>query len=260
MEEVKEPLFDVLLTTHNRLELTIEALNCLYAHTPTEVFNLYIIDDSEDLTPQYFESFCKTHPNCHYSHYKVGEIKNGNHSWQLGLEKSSSNIVVTLTNSAFVEHGWYEHAVSVLKENPKVGLVGIKLLYRNGIIWCAGIGFQNSLPYHFGAGEPGHHCTHMATVPAVNFCVGFFRREAIEKALDTETYLGWKGFEDTDVCLTIRKNGFKIIYCGFSSAYHLESPTRLQSNPDKLQFWKDYQENERRFLAKWQGSQLLTSL
>ncbi len=260
MEIKEQPSFDVILTTHNRLELTIESITCLYQYTPSELFSLYVIDDSTDLTPQWFDSFCKEHSNCHYSHYGPDEIKTGNNSWKLGLEHAKSDIIVTLVNSAFVEPGWYAHSLGILKENPKIGCVGIKLLYRNGIIWCAGKTFVNSLPVHLGIGQPGHTNTYMGVVPSVNPSVGFFKREALEKSLDIDTYIGWRGFEDDDVCLSIRKNGWKIIYCGFSSAYHLESPTRLQSNPDKPKFWQEYNENMRRFLAKWQGSELLTSL
>jgi len=242
-------MIDIILTTHNHLELTIECLNALFAHT-TIPFNLIVIDDSTDLTPQFFKQFCKEHSNIKYIHPKE-KLISGNQCWRIGLENSTSPICVSMVNSSRVEPGWFNMPLQILEQNPKVGLVGIKLLHLNGIIWHAGILFNNHVPAHLGIGEPGHHHSDIKTVPCVNFSVGFFRREAWLNALDEKTYLGWKGFEDTDVCLSLRENGWQILYCGMASAYHIESPTRLEG--DRIKFWEDYNENLRRLIMKWQG-------
>lgn len=242
--------FDVILTTHNRLELTIECLQTLYQNTPLP-FHLIIIDDSTDLTPKFIESFKKD--NISYVFHPA--LKGGNHCLQVGLEHVKTDCVVCLNNSSRVESDWVISPLQVLKENPRVGLVGIKLLYPNGLIWHAGIGFNNSLPFHVGINESGHRYSHIRIVPCVNYSVGFFRKQALENALDTDTYIGWRSFEDTDVCVTLRRNGWQIAYCGLSSAYHIESPTRLEG--DQQKFWQEYNENMRRFLSKWQGTSWL---
>ena len=248
--------FDVILTTHNRLDLTIACVKALYNYTPIP-FNLIVIDESSDLTPQFFDSFCKEHSNCKYLRFEPSQLKCCNHCWLLGLEHCTKDIVVTLVNSTTVEPNWFSYPLSLLNDNPQVGAIGIKLLYPHGIIWHAGKDFFNSLPGHMGLGEPAHRCTHIIEVKAINHSVGFFRKEVLAKSLDIDTYIGWRSFEDDDLCLTIRKNGYKILYCGFASAYHIESPTRLVDNPDKQRFWAEHNENMRRFLTKWQGNSLL---
>ena len=252
--------FDVILTTHNRLDLTIACIKALYTYTPASLFNLIVIDESSDLTPQWFDLFCKEQSNCKYFHFEASQIKCGNHCWLLGLEHCTKDIVVTLVNSATVEPDWFGSPLSLLNENPQIGAVGLKLLYPHGVIWHAGKGFNNSLPIHIGLGEPAHRHTHITQVPCINHSVGFFRKEALVQSLDIDTYIGWRSFEHDDLCLTIRKNGYKILYCGFASAYHIESPTRLGDNPDKQKFWQEYNENMRRFLVKWQGSELLVKI
>ncbi|MFW9991920.1 MAG: glycosyltransferase family 2 protein [Candidatus Odinarchaeota archaeon] len=238
---------DVILTTHNNLELTIECLKALYSFT-TAPFNLVIIDDSTDLTPQYLEQFAKEHGNVKIV-YPGEKWTGGNTGWRIGLENSSDPIVVTMTNSSRVEPGWHIGPLQMLEQNPKVGLIGIKLLYPTGMIWHAGIQFANHIPIHIGINEAAHRYSYAVPVPCVNHSVGFFRREALDKSLDEETYLGWKGFEDTDINLTIRENGWHIWYCGEASAYHIESPTRIRGKD----FWQEYNENLRRFIMKWHG-------
>ncbi len=247
--------FEILVTTHNKLELTIQCINALYQNT-RHPFHLTILDESDDLTPQWARDFAQKHDNCSYVDFKQNKPKNANHLWRMGLDYTMHDIVVYIVNSAFVEPEWDTVPIEAITQNPKVGLVGIKLLnFPKGDIWHAGVGFANSFPYHVGINEPGHRRSHIREIPCVNPSVGIFRKSAILEALDTETYIGWRGFEDTDICLSLRNKGWKIMYCGVSSAYHLDSPTRLQDNPDQQKFWQEYNENYRRLLQKWQGRQ-----
>ncbi len=255
-KQVEPQPFDIILTTHNHLELTINSINALFQNTSMP-FNLVVIDDSTDLTPQWIAEFQKEHPNVKYVRPDY-PIKNGNHSWKIGLENTTSEVVIMMVNSALVEPEWEAMPFNLLQNNPTIGMVGIKLLYPHGTIWHAGVGFFNSLPSHIGLGEPSHHYTHIRKVQCVNPSVGFLRRKAVVDCFDDETYIGWRGFEDTDLCCMLRSKKWDVFYCGYSSAYHIESPTRLKANQDQQKFWQEYNENMRRFLSKWQGNPVLT--
>ncbi|KKL61187.1 hypothetical protein LCGC14_2197800, partial [marine sediment metagenome] len=235
-----KPEFDVVLLTHNKIDVTIGCLDALYQNT-SKPFNLIVIDDSTDLTPQYFDTFCKDHDNVDYVHT---EVKSGNHAFDIGARRALSDYVVIMTNSSRVEPEWERDPLAYLNNDGRIGLIGIKLLYPNGLIWHAGIGFANSIPTHIGRSEPGHRYTHVRPVQAVNFSVGFFRKEVLLKSLTFDEYIPFRSFDDTDVCLTIREMGWEIVYCGTSTAYHIESPTRLQG--DRMKVWKEYNENLRR--------------
>ncbi len=242
------PEFDVVLITHNRIEITIECLNALYQNTPAP-FHLTVVDDSTDLTPQYFETFVKEHDNVTYLHT---EVKCGNHAFKLGIDNARTDIIVSMTNSSRVEPDWFKAPLELFKGDGAIGLIGIKLLHLNNTIWHAGIGFFNSIPHHYGQGEPSHRQNQIQIVPAVNFSVGFFRKDAFAKAIEEigyDYYIPWRSFDDTDVNMTLHEGGWKIVYCGVSTAYHIESPTRKMG--DQQKFWNEYNENMRRFLAKW---------
>ena len=50
---------DIILATHNHLDLTIQAVDCLYEFT-SKPFRLIVVDDSTDgLTPLYFKKLMK---------------------------------------------------------------------------------------------------------------------------------------------------------------------------------------------------------
>ncbi len=247
--------FDVIVTSHNNLPLTSRCLTTLYANTSAQ-FHCTVVDDSTDLTPQWVEQFAKEKGNVTYLGNQGKTFKNSNHIWREALDHVTNPIVVFLTNSAYVEPEWEVYPLDIMKNNPKVGVVGIKLLNPSGPIWHAGVGFNNSYPFHIGIGDPAHWHTHIRQMQCINPSVGFYRREALINALDVDTYIGWRGFEDTDQCLMLRNNGWTVVYCGFSSAYHIESPTRLYgADTDQNKFWEEYNENFRRFIMKWEGRQ-----
>ncbi len=244
---------DIIMATHNHLDLTMQAVDALYTHT-NGPFTLTAVDDSTDLTPLWLEQFAKEKGNVTLIKNQGKVFKNSNHIWREALKEITNPIVVFITNSSFVRPEWELHPLDILKNNPKVGLVGIKLLdEETRTIWHAGKFFSNSNPFHIGVGEPAHNHTHIRPMQDLNPSVGFYRREALINAIDVDTYIGWRGFEDDDQCLMLRNNGWNIVYCGFSTAYHIESPTRLTGNNDQNKFWEEYNENFRRFLVKWQG-------
>ena len=236
---------DIILPTHNHLELTIKCVNALYAYT-TVPFNLIVVDDSTDLTPQYFKRFCKQHDNVKYIRPKE-KITRGNQNLLIGLENTTSEYLVFLANSTTVEPNWLDVALSLIKSDLKIGLVGFKLLYQNGTIEHAGMTLAPDLtPMNYGMHQLGHTFTHIREVPIVGFALILFRREAMAGSIDTETYTGFS-IEDLDVCLTMRQKGWKIIYCGMGVAYHIATATRA----DDRRATAIWLENFERFRKKW---------
>jgi len=228
-------VIDIILLTHNRLENTIQCLDALYQNT-TVPFKLTVIDDSTDLTPEYFVRLKRD--NINYVRPDV-VIKSGNQAINIGVKLTQSDPLVFLTNSTFVEPDWLPVALRIMGTDPKVGLVGFKILSpRTNRIMEAG--------YGIGRDQAAHRWTHIREVDAVGWAVVLFRRAALTE-LDEDYYIGFRGVDDTDNCYEMRGRGWKIMYNGFGSAFH----TPRSSAGLTTQAMLDTNENIYRFRRKW---------
>ncbi|KKN72154.1 hypothetical protein LCGC14_0413660 [marine sediment metagenome] len=137
-----------------------------------------------------------------------------------------------------------------LMKDPKVGVVGARLLYsgtnklqHGGVIF--GRRYSN-MPYHYRHQEESDkHAEKNRYFQAVTAACCLIRAKAFQKM--SEIYF-WS-FEDTDLCLRIKKAGWKIAYCGETRIYHEESAS-LKKNPVNKMF---LQQNVEHFKSKWFG-------
>jgi len=211
-----------------------------------------VVDDSDDLTPQYIEWLNKEKQNIVY--VRNENITHGNQIINIGLEHCETPVVCYMGNSTFVEPDWLTVAFMLMEKEQDIGIVGFKLLYSTNIIEHAGMYWSPDMPHHmnFGVKEPSHRLTQVAEVPAVGWALVLLRKAAFPKPLDIQTFLGFRGYDDLDNCLEVTKRGWRIVYCGFGVAYHDAGATRY-SNAEN--FARECEQNRQTFLNKWGGTE-----
>ncbi len=243
-----KPEVDIFLTTHNHLNLTMSCLDALYRNTDIP-FLLTVIDDSTDMTPQFLCEFSKERENVQILRPKI-HLKSCEQMWNIALQNSNLPYVVAMVNSITVEPQWLDSALELMKRKEKAGVVGFKILNPWGTIQCTGVmGIHpNGMMAVGGKDEPGHRCTYVSEVAAVGGALWLFRREAIKEGFDENTYIGFRGWDDLDICLSLRKRGWDVLYCGYGSAYHIDSPTK-KDNP---KFWEEFYANKEKFMQRWE--------
>ncbi len=246
------PEVDLFLLSHNNVGLLNRCLESIYRWTQIP-FNLIILDDSTDLTVDFIELFMKAHDNCRVLRPKEN-VYCANELWQLGIENTESPFIVLMTNSCEVEPNWLDHMLNLMKQRKDIGIVGPKLVYpHSGVIESSGNYInEEGLPSHLANGQPGHRFSHLGNVQAVMFACALIRREAIEDEFKQRIYKGWRGFEDTEVCMSFRQRGWNVYYCGMSAVYHTEGGTNYPETR-KADFWEDFRENGRIFKERWNG-------
>ncbi len=244
-------LLDIILLTHNKIENTTRCIEALYANTQIP-FYLTAIDDSNDETAAYFDRMSFEKKNINY-HRPKEVIKSANQAINIGLRLTKSDPVIFLTNSSFVEPDWLPVSLRIMEQDPKVGLVGFKLLFpeTNTIIEAGEAVYPDGNRPNLGMYEPSHRHTYTVEVRAIGWACVLIRRAAIpEGGFDEVSYIGFRGMDDSDNCLEMRKRGWKIIYNGYGAVYHkLSSCTG--GGTEKGQ--QESAENYRRFIEKWAG-------
>ncbi|MDR6820040.1 GT2 family glycosyltransferase [Neorhizobium sp. 2083] len=139
--------------------------------------------------------------------------------------------ILVMLNSDVVPSapGWLQVLSRELLENGKVGAVGPKLIFEDGSLQHAGLYFGRDqrgiwLNHHFHKGMPGDYAPaqHAREVPGVTGACLVARRETYERVGGfTEDYV-IGDYEDSDLCLKIRRLGLQIVYEPAACLYHFE--------------------------------------
>ncbi len=143
-----------------------------------------------------------------------------------GAVASHGDILFFLNNDTTVTENWLTPLVDTLAQ-PNIAAVGPLLLYPDGTCQHCGIGFTPLMkPCHLYANFPGNHpAVHsqhsLQAITGAALMVGrqdFFRAGTF--------HVGYRnGFEDMDLCCSLRQQGGKLAIAPKSVIIHAESKT-----------------------------------
>jgi GT2 family glycosyltransferase/glycosyltransferase involved in cell wall biosynthesis len=147
-----------------------------------------------------------------------------------GLEVADpAHDVVILNSDMIARRGWLA-SLQYAARGGDVGIVGAKLVYRDGRIQFAGTVRNLGAPewfdhrYRFRADDWGPANVPQAVLAVTGACM-YVKRELIDEiGLLDEAYA--MAYEDVDWCLRAWEAGYRVIYWPMASLYHLESVTR----------------------------------
>ncbi len=237
---------DIIVTTHNRLDLTMKCIEHIYGCTQSP-FHLIVVDDSTDLTPLYMAELKGKYDNITYIHSDE-PYKSGNQIFNVGFKHCKTDYVAIVMNSVAVEPEWESAGLRLLDDQPKIGIVGFKNLLPNGLIESAGIRMVSYLPVDIGRDFPAHRLPGIYEVEAAQWAFCLLRKEAVVGNLEEDIFNGFKGVDDIDNCFVVKKKGWKIFYCGLGVGYHAPRATR---GSNSLEAKKLNAENLTTFYKRW---------
>ncbi len=140
-------------------------------------------------------------------------------------------ILLLNSDTEVINPAWIEEML-VFAQKSDVGIVGAKLFFPNGQIQHAGVtvgilGVAGHA-FHAYAGDAKGYMNRAVSVQelsAVTAACLLIKRSVFDKVGGfNEGYA--VAFNDVDLCLRVRKAGFKIIYTPYATLYHHESITR----------------------------------
>lgn len=242
-----KPEVSIIIPMYNQVDITYNCIHSIFENNKLDNYEVIIADDlsTEDtsIIANNFENI-----RIIRNETNLGFLKNCNNAAQ----QAQGEYIVFLNNDTQVQKDWLIELLSLIKSNAKIGLVGSKLIYPDGLLQEAGgIIWQDGSAHNFGNHDNPNR---------PEYC---YVKEAdyISGASIMITKNLWKeigGFdevflpaycEDSDLCFQVRKRGYKVMYQPFSVVVHFEG---LSHGTDLDKGIKKHQTiNQRKFRERW---------
>jgi len=233
-----DPLVSIIIPVFNKWEYTSKCLAAIAENTGDVRHEVIIVDNaSSDETPKELA--------------RIDSVRSQRNDKNLGFAKASNQgarlargkYFMFLNNDTEPRAGWLSALVRMIEADPRIAMVGSKLLYPDGTIQHGGVAFSYAgplpiAPFHLHLRRPASASTEGLWLRAVTAACMLLRPEVYHAVGGfDEGYVN--GYEDVDLCLKVWKTGAKIVYTPDSVVVHHESKTegrftRENFNIDRL--------------------------
>ncbi len=238
-------LVSIIIPAYNGLSYTRQCLQALWQNTSGIPYEVIVVNNGSTDETGDFLAQTGTGVKVIANQANLGFARACNQ----GAGAARGQYLVFLNNDTIPQRGWLAALVAVVRRDPRIGVVGSKLLYPDGRVQHAGVAIRRERPLgtqHIYKGCP-------ASVPQVNKERDFqvvtgacmLVRRDLFKVLQGFDEVYVNGYEDVDFCLRVRQAGWRVVYTPRSVLIHYESATegRHRYNMQNLQ----------RLNSRWQG-------
>lgn len=239
-----EPETSIIIPVYNKMVYTLNCLKSILKNT-TGDYEVIVIDDcSSDDTG-------KVLPRIN----NLRLIKNDNNSGFLvscnrGALASRGKNLLFLNSDTLVTKDWLSSLLKLSRQN-EVGAVGSRLIYPDGTLQEAGgIIWNDGTAKNYGRDDSPEKPEYNY-VREVDFCSGaclLVKRNIFIQLGGFDNRFTPAYFEDSDLCFSIRKLGYKVLYQPSSVIIHFE---RISYGDSSAGINKHQQSNLPKFVEKW---------
>lgn len=238
----------LVIPLFNKVEYTAACLTSISEHTDPDLYEVVLVDNgSTDATGELLAALDGD----------VQVIRNEvNRGFAVasnqGAAAARGERIVFVNNDIVAHPGWLEPLLAVLDEEPRVAVVGARLLYPDGTLQHGGVVtfVDPAVEAPFSAVHFPHRTapSTAATRQDADVVTGavMATRRGVFHRLGGFDEGYWNGNEDVDLCLRVRADGLRVVYQPASTLTHHESV----SGPERFSRVDD---NQRRLFERWGG-------
>lgn len=244
------PRISVVIPAHDHIDATVACLHSVQSNSPLSELEVIVVDDaSTDETASLLGSVAgltvvRLKANLGF----LGATS-------AGIAASSGEYLVLLNNDTIVQPGWLDALVEVADEDDRVGAVGSKLVFPNGLLQEAGsLVWSDGSAWNLGYGKAPDTPVYNVR-RAVDYCSAaslLVRRSAYDSVGGFDRRYAPAYYEDTDLCFNLREHGYSVIFQPESVVMHHGSLSH-PAVPESLQGHSklSMEINRYIFAAKW---------
>jgi GT2 family glycosyltransferase/glycosyltransferase involved in cell wall biosynthesis len=240
----------VVVVGRNDSELTSKSVESVLTHTDRDV-EIILVDNGRE--SGVLESLIDKFRDTRVSILSVGANRSFGEGSNIGAESATGEILVFLNNNVMVTENWLEPLIHELQVNPSVGAVGPKFLYPDGSIREAGAFLdRNGRSVQRGKGQASG-----ADLFYKKRDVQYLRKDCF--AIRKRDFLKVGGFsfvyepggyEDSDLCFSLRAAGLTVLYQPESTVIDIGSQAASAAGDTSLAE-RMAEMNRIKFLNRW---------
>lgn len=226
-----KPLVSVIIPNKDEKETLQTCLEMLEKNTGYQNFEIIIVENNST-TDEIFRYYKELSGNRKIHLLRWGKEFNYSAINNFATAHAKGEYLLFLNNDVkSINPDWLEEMLGVC-QRPEVGGVGAKLIYLDNTIQHAGCvigmgGIAGHMFVDMPADRTGylHKASLLQDMSAVTAACLLMKKEVFEQAGGFTEELA-VAFNDVDLCLKVRKNGYLIVYDPYAKLYHMESKTR----------------------------------
>ena len=240
----------IIIPTKDNIKFLRRCINSIESKTTYDNYEILIIDnDSEQKeTLQFFEKIKSKHGIIRFNTDSFNFSKIVNFS----VSQADSDVVVLLNDDTeIISPNWIEEMLGWLQSDEKIGAVGCKLIYKDGRIQHAGVvlgmcGLPADHAFKLRHYEDGGYLNYTNVVrnySAVTAACLMTRKKIFKNIGGFNEENLPITYNDTDFCLRLSENGYRVVYTPYAILYHHEGGSRGKGpgmdNPGEINFFED---------------------
>lgn len=254
---IGEPLISILIPNKDHADVLYKCINSIFEKSSYKNFEIIIIENNskEAETFGYYETL-KSRNNIKVVEYAAGGKFNYSAINNFGAQFAAGEHLLFLNNdTSVISKDWLEEML-MYSQRKDVGAVGAKLYYPDDTIQHAGVivglgGVAGHSHCGFKRTDPGYMARlHFAQeCSAVTGACLMTKKSVFEEVGGFDEKMFAVEFNDVDLCMRIRKSGYKVIWTPYAELYHYESKSRgYDDTPEKK---KRHQREVFNFKTRW---------
>ena len=226
---MKNPKVAIVICTYSQGKLAEICIDSVKKKTDYKNYKIFFVDDSG--TGKFGREISKKFKSVNVTLNKTNKGFSGAHNigMKKSLEKYKPDYILLLNDDCeIVQKDWLTEIIKVGEGDKNIGILGGKIVYPNGSLQNIG-GYLRKWEI---TKELDGKRKEVFEVDHVMGAFMFIKKSVIDKiGLLDEMYTPYL-LEDTDYCLTAKKNGFKIVSVPFVKVIHKKGKT-IDSLPNK---------------------------
>ena len=208
------PLVSIIIPVHNNFNYTYNCISSILDSEKSISFEIIISNDnSNDETTFLKTKYFKNNKNIFvYDNYKT-------YNFLLNCKKAAKRArgkyILFLNNDTKVHKEWLTYLLKLIENDEKVGMVGSKLIYPDGLLQEAGgIVWSNGECLNFGKGSNSDYpeYNYVKEVDYISGIAIVIKKSLWKKIGGLNEKFTSENYAKIDLAFKIRKCGYKIIY------------------------------------------------
>ena len=238
----------IVIPVFNKADYTFQCLRSLFREIDLSKNEIIVVDNASiDATGRMLELLKN----------KVRVVRNETNqgfvdACNQGAAAARGKFLVFLNNDTIVQPGWLNALTETIEADNTSGAVGSMLIYPNNRVQeSGGIVWRDANAHNYGNGwHPAD--ARLNFLREVDYCSGaslLVRREFFQQLGGFDRRFAPAYYEDTDLCMSVRAAGLKVVYQPLSKVFHYEGATAGKSTASGFKRFQDI--NRGKFLEKW---------